>query len=118
MFIPFISDVRVRSDGGAGTGGPQSFDGDDSLRLLSSNAATSSNPAVSSPNVNSTNTTISLAGDSRDLKFQDQDKSRDRLTPPSSPHVGSSSHSFGGAIGGSAASPPISLSKDRYVCLL
>lgn len=117
MFIPFISDVRVKSDAGIGTGGPQSFDGDDSHRLLSSNIASSNNPVISSPNpVNPTgHTRNSSTGDSRENKFQDiHDKSRDRLTPPSSPHVGTGTHFFAGTIGGSAASPPISLSKDRY----
>ena len=117
VFIPFISDVRVRSDGGAATGGPQSFDWDDSLRILSSNITTSGNPVVSSPNVTSTAGSISSAvGDSRDFKILDiQDKSKDRLTPPSSPHVGSVSHPFSGTNISSVASPPISLSKERYI---
>ena len=80
VFIPFISDVRVRSDGGAGTGGPQSFDGDDSLRLLSSNIASSNNPVISSPNpINPAGHTRNTStGDSRENKFQDiHDKSRE-----------------------------------------
>ena len=109
MFIPFISDVRVRSDGGVGTGGPQSFDGDDNTRLTSSTHTPSSSSVVGSPNVISAAGSIPSSGvDPRDPKIQDiQDKPRDRLTPPSSPHVG---------IGGSAGSPPVSISKDRYTC--
>ena len=116
MFIPFISDVRVKSDAGMGTGGPQSFDGDDNLRHLSSNITSSNNPVTSSPNAanptgHTRNTSI---GDSRENKFQDiHEKSRDRVTPPSSPHIGSATHSLAVTIGGSASSPPISLSKDR-----
>ena len=115
MFIPFISDVRVRSDGGASNGGPQSFEGDDSLRHLTSNVVTSS-PSVNSSNVNTAASGLSSGGESRDHKFQDiPDKSRERVTPPSSPHIGSGSHFFAGSIGGSAGSPPVSLSKDRCV---
>ena len=109
MFIPFISDVRVKSDGGISTGGPQSFDGDDSSRICSSTVVSSSSTVIiGTPNA--LNVSSSIGVDPRDPKIQDiQDKPRDRLTPPSSPHVGSGSIS----IGGSTTSPSISISKDR-----
>ena len=114
VFIPFISDVRVKSDSGTGNGGPQSLDVDDN-RLLPSNIASSSNPVTHSPSVSSTVTNIGTSGEARECKFPDiQDKSISRLTPPSSPHVGSSSHSFS-AISGCASSPPVSISRDRYL---
>ena len=111
VFIPFISDVRVKSDSGTGNGGPQSLDGDDN-RHLPSNIASLNNP-THSPVVNATASSSNTPGDNRECKFPDiQDKSVSRLTPPSSPHIGSSSHTFG-AIGGCAASPPVSLSRER-----
>ena len=111
VFIPFISDVRVKSDSGTGNGGPQSLDGDDN-RHLPSNIASLNNP-THSPVVNATASSSNTTGDNRECKFPDiQDKSVSRLTPPSSPHIGSSSHTFG-AIGGCAASPPVSLPRER-----
>ena len=115
MFIPFISDVSVRSDGGIAAGGPQSFDWDDNIRLTSSTLASSGSSTVNSPNVISTAGSMLASGiEPRDPKLQEiQDKPKDRLTPPSSPHVGSVNLSISGSAVGSAASPPISMSKDR-----